>query len=159
MGVSSQKGPPYVPLFLVAAGAFVLDQVTKHMVVTYIRQRHGDPKDVLGGNVSIVVAHNTGAAFGILPNQTFLFVAIATAVIIGIVISYRRLMQAPLALRIALGLILGGALGNLVDRLRYGFVVDFVDLHWWPVFNIADTCIVVGVFLLMSRLALQAEPR
>ncbi|MCA1555023.1 MAG: signal peptidase II, partial [Chloroflexi bacterium] len=66
---------------------------------------------------------------------------------------FRRAHTAPLWVRISLGLMLGGALGNMIDRVRFGYVVDFIDLGWWPVFNVADSCVVIGVTMLAIYMA------
>lgn len=92
---------------------------------------------------------NPGAAFGLLANRTVFFVVTTLVVVIAVIIYYIRSGQRRGALPFALGLLLGGALGNLVDRLRYGKVVDFFDFRVWPVFNLADTAIVTGAGLLV----------
>jgi signal peptidase II len=92
---------------------------------------------------------NPGAAFGLLANRTVFFVIVTVVMVIGTIIYYIRSGQKRGALPIALGLLLGGALGNLVDRIRYGKVVDFIDFRVWPVFNLADTAIVTGTGLLV----------
>lgn len=96
--------------------------------------------------------HNTGAAFGMLPAGGILFVAVAAAVLVGLAVSYPRVRAADRLTQTSLGLIAGGTLGNLVDRLRFGYVVDFIDFRWWPVFNLADSAICIGVALLMWRI-------
>jgi signal peptidase II len=96
---------------------------------------------------------NTGAAFGLFPKQGALFIIIAFVVITAIIYYHHHLPNGYSLVRLALGLQLGGALGNLIDRLRQGYVTDFVDLEFWPLqdwalFNLADSAIVVGVGLL-----------
>lgn len=146
----------YAPLIAIAGLVLVVDQLTKTYVARGI-DRHGGPISLFGGNLSLDLVHNTGAAFGILPNQTLLFILVAAAIVTALIVSYRRLAHGPIMLRIGLGLILGGALGNLLDRVRLGYVIDFIDLHWWPVFNVADSCIVIGVVLLVGTLMVQTE--
>jgi signal peptidase II len=91
---------------------------------------------------------NSGAAFGLLPRQNLVLVLVAV-VVIGIVLFYQRyLPPRSLLVNLALGLQLGGATGNLTDRLRFGYVVDFIDIRVWPVFNLADFSIVLGLALL-----------
>jgi signal peptidase II len=161
----SESAPPatadlwhYVPLALVTAAVVTADQWSKSYVSGYL-DTHGGPVSILGGKVLIDLVHNSGAAFGVLPNQTALFIIIAVGIVTALIVSYRKLARGPAVLRIGLGLVLGGALGNLADRVRLGYVVDFIDLRWWPVFNVADSCIVVGVALLFLTLTVTAEQR
>jgi signal peptidase II len=110
------------------------------------------PLPLIGDYLRLTYVENRGAAFGLLQNQTLLFVAVGVIVIGVIAASHRHLLSAGFSVHLALGLQLGGAIGNLVDRVRQGYVVDFFDFgyhsNWWPVFNIADSAIVVGVGLL-----------
>ena len=147
----------YWPLFSVAAIVLALDQLTKALVTSYMSSHGNQPVSVFGGAVLIDVVHNSGAAFGLFPNQTVLFVVIAVIIIAGLFVMYRRLSHGPIWLRIGLGLVLGGALGNLTDRIRLGYVVDFVDLRWWPVFNLADSCIVTGVALMILTASVRPQ--
>jgi signal peptidase II len=100
----------------------------------------------------LTYVENRGAAFGVLQDQTTFFVLVGILVVGVIAASYRYLPRSGFMLHLALGLQLGGAIGNLIDRVRQGYVVDFVDFgyraNWWPVFNVADSAIVVGVALL-----------
>jgi len=95
---------------------------------------------------------NPGAAFGILPNQKVLFIITGLLLVMGVLAVYRKIPSGKTVLRSGLGLVLGGALGNLMDRLRYGGVVDFLDFRVWPVFNLADTAIFIGACLLVWEL-------
>lgn len=95
---------------------------------------------------------NPGAAFGILPNQKVLFIITGLLLVMGVLAVYRKIPSGKTLLRSGLGLILGGALGNMIDRLRYGGVVDFLDFRVWPVFNLADTAIFIGACLLVWEL-------
>jgi signal peptidase II len=105
----------------------------------------------------IVHAHNTGAAFSFLNDQSgwqrWLFAALSATVSVGLVIWLRRLAPRAQLLAAALAFILGGALGNLIDRLRLGYVIDFIQVHWqlhyFPAFNVADSAITVGAVLLL----------
>ena len=131
-----------------AAAVLVADLVTKVVIVATMQDRTDRPVHVLGHFVEIVYTRNGGAAFSIGPGATVLFTAVAVAVVIVIVRQARRLSSGPWA--VTLGLLLGGALGNLIDRLfrapgpLRGHVVDWIQLPHWPVFNIADSAIVVG---------------
>ena len=133
----------------------LVDQITKYLVVA--RLGEGQSWDVapwLAPVFRITHVTNTGAAFGLFPGWGGFFVVVAVIVIVAIVIYHRHLPDGQWLMRVALGLQLGGAIGNnLVDRLRQGFVVDFIDLNFWPlrdwpVFNLADGSIVAGTTLL-----------
>lgn len=147
-------------LILPATAALVLlaDQVTKHLVAT--RLDVGQPWDMaswLAPVFSITHVTNTGVAFGLLQGLGNVFVIAHVVAAVAIIVYSRRLPPGQWPLRIALGLALGGALGNLVDRVRQGYVVDFIDVNFWPftefpVFNVADSSIVVGVALLIGLL-------
>lgn len=133
----------------------VLDQISKYFVVT--RLPPGQSWEVtpwLAPVFQITHVTNTGAAFGLFRGLGNVFIAISAIVVVAIILYYRQVPDGQWMMRVALGLQLGGAIGNnLIDRLRQGFVVDFIDLNFWPlqdwpVFNLADSSIVVGVVLL-----------
>lgn len=140
---------------LVVAGIIItLDQVTKEWVRLNI-PKYGSmiPIPALGEYFVFEHVDNYGAAFGILQNQGMLFVVIAVVVAIAILFYVRYLPTEHNFVRILLGLQLGGAVGNLVDRINQGFVTDFVKMgipgvYYWPNYNIADSSIVVGVIAL-----------
>lgn len=136
----------YTQLLGLALLIVAIDQVSKALVVHSLSG--GRVIVLFGGLVQLDYTVNSGAAFGILQARGLLFILVAVVVSVIIVVSYRRVVAGPLVVRIALGLVLGGAIGNLIDRVRLGHVVDFIDLGWWPVFNLADSSIVVGVVLL-----------
>ena len=131
--------------FLVAFLVLALDQWSKRWIVLSLEQN----QSISLGVLDIRHVHNRGAAFGILPSGGVVFVVVAFLVLGGLVLCYPRLRCAGLSTVLSLALISGGTVGNLVDRLRFGYVVDFIDLRWWPVFNVADSAICVGVGLLM----------
>lgn len=140
---------------LVVAGIIItLDQLTKEWVRMNI-PKYGSmiPIPALGEYFVFEHVDNYGAAFGILQNQGMLFVVIAVVVAIAILLYVRYLPTEHNFVRILLGLQLGGAVGNLVDRINQGFVTDFVKMgipgvYYWPNYNIADSSIVVGVIAL-----------
>jgi signal peptidase II len=104
--------------------------------------------------LSFIYIGNTGSAFGLLANQTFLIIIISIAALLFILLFLRYLSPATTLSIVSIGLIMGGAVGNLIDRLRFGYVTDFIYFRlWgnfhWPAFNIADAAITVGVFLLI----------
>ncbi|MFL6054558.1 MAG: signal peptidase II [Actinoallomurus sp.] len=133
-------------LVAVAAAALALDAISKVIVVALL-QDHA-PIKVIGGLLTLRVLRNSGAAFNIGNGMTYVFTVIATAVVVAILRYARRLRSLPWA--VTLGLLLGGALGNLADRMLRspgplrGHVVDWIELPHWPVFNLADSAIVCG---------------
>ncbi len=138
-------------LFLgVAAAVVIADQITKRLAEDRLRDQRSIP--VVDDILRLTYVENRGAAFGVLQDQTTFFVLVGVLVIGVIAASYRYLPRSGFLLHLALGLQLGGAIGNLIDRMRQGYVVDFVDFgyraNWWPVFNVADSAIVIGVALL-----------
>lgn len=133
---------------LIAGVVLVADQVTKDLAQTYLTRQPDQSVPILGEAVRLTYVANKGAAFGILQDRTIFFIVVGVAVIGVIVASYRYYPVTGWLLNLALGLQLGGAFGNLIDRLRVGYVVDFIDVAIWPVFNLADSAIVVGVGIL-----------
>jgi len=132
--------------FLVAILVTALDQLTKFFVRWYLYPGQSIPQQ---GFFRITYVTNTGGAFGLFANQT-LFIVVMAAFGIGAILLYYWYPPSQRGLiKASLGLQLGGAVGNLVDRLRYGEVTDFLDVGFWPVFNLADSAIVIGVMLLL----------
>jgi signal peptidase II len=145
-------------MVVVAGLVLVFDQLAKAWVIHNLAS--GEPRVVIEGLVRLRYTENTGAAFGIFQGATGAISIAAIAIIVAIIVSATRVGHTSRAAMLALGLILGGAIGNLIDRLRFGYVVDFVDLYGprlhindtvytWPVFNVADSAITLGVVLLM----------
>jgi signal peptidase II len=144
---------------LVSGGILVLDQATKVLVDKTMAMHQSI--DLIPNFVSLTYLRNTGAAFGFLAGARsslrIVFFALISSVAIGCIVYLIRGLRPPhKALLISLSLILGGAIGNLVDRLRLGEVIDFIDLHWydihWPAFNVADSAISIGVVLLFIQM-------
>lgn len=157
-----RRAQNWLILLGMAALTLVADRVSKTVIVNSLtlHQPWHPSASWLQRVFSLTYTTNTGAAFGLFPDQGFLFVVIALVVITAIIVYYRHLPPGYGLARMALGLQLGGALGNLIDRLRQGYVVDFIDLnfwpmHNWPVFNLADSAIVVGVGLLAVTMLLE----
>lgn len=124
---------------------FLLDQFTKYLVIQLLPFRSSFPAE---GFFRFTHTHNTGSAFGIFQGQNTPLIFISFVGIIILVLIYRSQPRPSNWLRLSLGLQLGGAFGNLVDRLRLGHVTDFIDIGLWPVFNLADASIVTGLVLL-----------
>jgi signal peptidase II len=139
-------------LLAVAAIVLVLDIVTKVIAVKLLIP--GQPVPIIGDTVTWTLVRNSGAAFSMATGYTWMLTVIATGVVVGIVWMGRRLVSPGWA--IGLGMILGGAMGNLVDRFfrspgpLQGHVVDFLSIGWWPVFNVADPSVVCGAILLVT---------
>jgi signal peptidase II len=136
---------------LVIAIVIASDQLSKLWIRTNLAIGESLP---LIGRLSLIHIRNTGSAFGLLANQTFLIIVISIAALLFILLFLRYLSPATTLSIVAIGLLMGGALGNLIDRLRFGSVTDFIYFRlWgnfhWPAFNIADASIVVGVCLLI----------
>lgn len=124
----------------------VLDQVSKYLV--RLLMVPGETIPVVPHIFHLTYVQNPGAAFGILAHRTNFFIIITLAVIVFILLFFRRISPEQKLLKTALSLQLGGALGNLIDRVIMGHVTDFFDFRIWPVFNIADMAVVLGVGLL-----------
>ncbi len=151
---------PVIPLAWLLA-VVVFDQLTKGLVMAYFGLY--ELQSIIPGLFNLTYLTNTGAAFGMLAGaqsiwrQVF-FVGVAVAAIGVMVFSYRQFHNQGKIFAHAIGLIAGGAVGNLIDRLRFGAVVDFLDFyvgtHHWPAFNVADSaiCVGVGLFILGSIL-------
>jgi signal peptidase II len=131
-----------------AAVVFGLDHLTKWLVTQHLALGAQWPSS---GPVTIHLIHNRGAAFGLFPELQTVFLGVAVVVSAYIVFAGPRFAQGIPA-QITLGAILGGAVANAVDRFVQGYVVDFIDLQRWPVFNVADSCIVVGIIVAVFTL-------
>lgn len=136
---------------LVIALVIAPDQLSKLWIRTNLAIGESLP---LIDRLSLIHIRNTGSAFGLLANQTFLIIVISIAALLFILLFLRYLSPATKLSIVSIGLIMGGALGNLIDRLRFGSVTDFIYFRlWgnfhWPAFNIADASIAVGVCLLI----------
>jgi signal peptidase II len=135
--------------FLIAISVYILDQLTKYVIKTYL-----SPFDVIKvlPFLNIIYTENTGSAFGMfksLGNAFFIIVSAAAVIIVSVLIIKDRTNRAGLSL------ILGGAAGNLTDRLIHGYVIDFIDIYagkfHWPAFNVADSALTVGIALLVIK--------
>lgn len=135
----------YLIFFVVALFVFILDRVSKLLVVNHLYP--GEIRPLLDGVIYLTFLRNPGAAFGLFAYQTPYLIAVSLILIVLTVI-VAHFTSCQKTLHRGLAVMLGGAAGNLFDRLQTGYVVDFIDLRFWPVFNFADVAIVAGVFLL-----------
>jgi signal peptidase II len=139
----------WVGLAAVALAALVADQVTKHVVT---HQLGLDESVQVLGPISIHHVQNSGIAFGLFASATVIVTVVTAAAVIWMVVFFARSGARHPVLPAALGLLIGGSLSNLVDRVRLGHVTDFIDIEHWPTFNLADSFIVVGVAILLAAL-------
>ena len=144
--VASAPRPPRWP-WLVGAITLGADQFSKFLLITSFAPRDSVP--LLPPVLSLTYVQNTGAAFGLFKGQQWLFIAISLGVMAWIVWELRLHHPMHRLVGWACGLLLGGSAGNLIDRVRSGYVIDFLDLRVWPVFNIGDSAITIGVALLL----------
>ena len=136
-------------IFVIVSSVIFLDQLTK-LLVTKLLQLN-TPVVLIKNFLYITLVHNRGAAFGMLKNQLLLFVLLSFFTILFI-FYHLKSKKNSIILKISLSLVLAGAVGNLIDRLRFGFVIDFLDLRFWPVFNLADSALTIGALLLSWEL-------
>lgn len=133
----------------VAAGAVAIDQVTKAIATEGLgRDADSHRFELLGSLLAFEYIENTGAAFGVLEGRGVILTLIAGAIVTALVWTYVRAGRSSPVLAASLGLLVGGALGNIIDRVRLGYVVDFVAVGVWPKFNAADSAVTIGVLML-----------
>lgn len=137
-------------LFVLPLTVVILDQFSKYIVVENMAL--GESTPIIEEVFHLTYILNPGAAFGMFAHNRLFFIAIAV-IVIGIIIWARReILASPWEVKAGCGLFLGGAIGNLIDRARQGLVIDFFDFRIWPVFNIADIAICIGVGLIIWNL-------
>jgi signal peptidase II len=150
----------YITLLGIAGLVVALDQWTKYLVrVSLAVGEQWNPIDSLAPYVRIINWNNTGAAFGMLPSAGIFFTVVAILVSIAIIYYFPRVPREEHLLRLALALQLGGALGNLIDRLLQGPVTDFISVARFPVFNVADASISLGVLLMIIAMIQDSRKR
>lgn len=153
---TAREASPRTALLLAgtAVAIYIADQVTKALVVATLP--FGARQEVIGDVVQLWHVRNTGAAFSLFPGATWLFMVVTAGALVMIAWCYRAFRTRGVWIHVILGAVLGGTLGNLTDRLRYGYVVDFLSVGVgelrWPTFNVADSALVVGIGLLVIYL-------
>jgi signal peptidase II len=139
---------PFV-FYLIVLIVFAADQASK----AWIRKTIGfeESREILGKNFLLTLTHNTGGAWGLLPHGNPLFIGFAIVAAVALLFAYHRVARPDSLIAGAFALALGGAFGNLLDRLRFGYVVDFFDARFihWPIFNVADSAISLSIVLLL----------
>jgi signal peptidase II len=166
LGVMTEMKRKYWILLIFCLGILLLDQWTKYMIAQTLRLYQ--KVEVIHGFFNIVHVRNTGGAFGIFGGErggigSFLFVVVSLVAIGAIVFLFVKTRENENTLAISFSLILSGALGNLIDRLHYGEVVDFLDFHLsayhWPAFNVADSAICIGIGLMALEVLIKDRKR
>jgi signal peptidase II len=134
--------------YILILAVIILDQVSKFFIQTNMNLNSSIP--LIDGFFSITYIHNTGAAFSVLQGKTIFLISIQMLVIliIFVYVIYKRSLL-HWTLKASLALIVGGGIGNLIDRICNGYVVDFIHFHFWPIFNIADISVCIGCGLLI----------
>ncbi len=156
----------YILFIIIAMALIAMDQVTKSLVNSYIVLHQSMP--VIDGFFNLVHVRNPGAAFGFLARapeyfRSAFFIAVTIGAVVMILYFFKKNEVKDITLILALSLIFGGALGNLIDRIRFGEVVDFLDVyvsnHHWPAFNVADSAISIGAILLLVSMIKRGRDR
>jgi signal peptidase II len=143
--------------WLTALAALGLDQYTKHIITASFAP--GESRIFVPHLLYWTYVQNHNGAFGLFGSSPVLLVGMAIAVLAVFWFAFREAAAKSVLVQIAFGGIVGGAIGNIVDRFHYQYVVDFIDLRWWPVFNVADSCITVGVTLLILTSLRRESPK
>ena len=164
LGVMTEMKRKYWILLIFCFGILLLDQWTKYMIVQTLRLYQ--KVEMIHGFFNIVHVRNTGGAFGLFGGErgglgSFLFVVVSLIAIGAIIFLFVRTRENENTLAVSFSLILSGALGNLIDRLHYGEVVDFLDFHLsayhWPAFNVADSAICIGIGLMALEVLIKGR--
>lgn len=140
---------PAVAVAATAAIVIAVDQLSKWLIVRSLVEEGRGQLDLGVSWLAMIYVENRGAAFGILQGYSDYLLPVAVILVIGITLMFSRLSGASPFLPFATGLIVGGAIGNIIDRVRLGFVIDFVAVGPWPKFNVADSAISIGVALMI----------
>ncbi|HJF84711.1 signal peptidase II [Megamonas hypermegale] len=142
-------------LLLLVLFIILLDQIIKYFVSTNMFLGQSIP--VLPQIFHLTYIQNPGAAFGILENQRYLFILIAAVLIVAVIYFYKKIIQLSKLFQVGIALLFGGAIGNMIDRIFIGRVIDYMDFRIWPVFNLADIAIVSGCAIIAFNLLFKTE--
>jgi len=138
-------------IFIVSILVLILDQATKFWIRTTFSPGYSHP--VFPGIFHVTFITNTGSAFGLFPGGGPVFILFSIlAIVILLVLAWQKRVNSSLLIKLSFGFLLGGICGNLIDRLKFGAVLDFLDFRIWPVFNLADSGITLGVIFLSLHL-------
>ena len=140
----------YIIIFSTALIIILIDQITKFLIRINFQLNETFP--IIKNIFHLTYIHNFGAGFGILQQQKWILIFISL-IVIGVIFYYfGRIKDKEILLQVLVGFVLGGTIGNLIDRLIYGFVIDFIDIRIWPIFNVADSFVTIGVIGLIIYL-------
>jgi signal peptidase II len=146
--------------FVVAAVVVILDQASKRLIWAAFQDRGG--ADLIGSVLRIRLSTNSGAVMGILSGSRPILISVTIISIIALIYFAYRMRYAPALSRVCVGLVLGGAFGNLIDRIATGEVVDFIDMGIgslrWPTYNVADIAVTLGAAFLIATFVFRKEP-
>lgn len=145
----------YLWFALISISIIVVDLLVKRWIIAAFPV--GRPTPLIGTVLFITHVHNTGGAFGLFSHLRLLFIIMGILVPVLILIFYKKLFEKGEIWLIAAALITGGAFGNDIDRIVYGYVVDFLDVRFWPIFNVADIAISAGIVLLFIALLTEKQ--
>jgi signal peptidase II len=143
-------------VLLLGLAVLILDQLTKQWIRSAFI--YGESQPVIEGFFNLVYVRNDGAAWNLLSGHSIILILVSVAVLVLLLIYRRSFLQEQFLHKILLGLMVGGIVGNLIDRIRFGWVTDFLDFHigthHWPSFNVADSaiCIAVGLYIITNVL-------
>lgn len=156
MSLIDRRARRWVIPLVVSLVILVLDQITKHWILYELGPDPGFKHHALIGNwFRLVYSQNTGIAFNFFPDMSPIFILTSVLISAGVIYMYvTQLPNQAAPIQWSIGLILGGAMGNTVDRILHGYVVDFIQVGWWPVFNVADSAITTGAVVLALYLTL-----
>lgn len=149
----------YLLLTVVAGGVIIIDQISKY-AVRHIMALH-DYIEVIPGLLNLTYIQNPGAAFGLFGETSdtlrlTLLIGVSLFALILLLLMYARVAEKVILIHVPIAMIIGGAIGNLLDRIRYNWVIDFLDFYWkefhWPAFNLADSAITIGSMILMFNI-------
>lgn len=144
-------------IWLLAIIIFLIDQATKLAVLEWLKPIRS--VEMPGGFWALTYSENTGGAFSFLRGHNWVFIVFGSIILMVLLWLAREAPDSPPKQNLAMGLLVGGAVGNLLDRVRLSYVVDFLDFKVWPIFNIADSAICVGIgLLLIVSFQMEAEP-
>jgi len=140
---------------LIGMALVIIDQTIKYMVNTNMILGQSYP--LIEDFLYITYVKNTGIAFGLFKNNNIFMIILISVIILIVLYFYNKEKNKVFSLNIAITLLISGAVGNLVDRIYYGFIVDYIDFTFWPAFNLADSLIVIGSITLAVYLIFQVE--